>query len=617
MALKVGKVKIDGPKVGGAIGQLGKAIASPQGRALIGTVVGGPALGAAGYVSSPQGQQNISKATEKARTHIEDRLERGFEKARTTLKDLGKQPAPPGEGERQQAQTLAEAVSGKYSDVAQQGLAQAQQMQAPTVGIGRQVLMPGQEAFAAPTVEAAQIAPSQAAQAAQVAAAPTVAGGLQQYLAGLTPEQIQAAQIERTVAPGAAQLQVSEEGRTFQQALAQQLMGQATGTAPSLAEQQLRQAQDRALKQQMAQAASVRGGPSAAAQQRQLGAQLAETQQAQLAEATQARIKEQQAAQETLANVAQGLRTTDVDIAKTAAGLQQQAALEGRKISSEEAMQQATLTQQAKLANQDAINKLNAQKAELTLRAQQGDQQAITELNKVQAQLDTEVNIDNARRVDDMAKQAAQLEMQARMGNQQAALDLQKLQLTMQADLEKFNISQENEMAKFDIETQTKYKAMQNDLTKYYTELGYNAEQAKVKTMMDIAGQKIEQQKVGMAGMGQMMTGAAGIGTAIAGLATAFSDVNVKTNIKTTSMLRDLAGAKPYEYDYKSTEYGAPGKHQSLMAQDIEKIPFLQKIVIDTPKGKVVDYGKALPSMLAIQAEMAKEILELKKKRSK
>ena len=592
-------------KVGGGLGQLGKAIASPQGRAAIGYAVGGPALGAIGYASSPEGQKNIAKAAGKATS---------------TVKDLLKQPPPPGEGERQQAQTLAEAVSGKYGDIAQQGIAQAQQMQAPTIGIRRGVEMPGQERFAldeTTRVAAPELGTSQAAQAGQVAAAPTVAGGLQQYLAGLTPEQIQAAQIERTVAPGAAQLQVSEEGRTFQQALAQQLMGQATGTAPSLAEQQLRQAQERALKQQVAQAASVRGGPAAAAQQRQLGAQLAETQQAQLAEATQARIKEQQAAQETLANVAQGLRTTDVDIAKTAAGLEQQAALEGRKITSEEAMQQATLTQQAKLANQDAINKLNAQKAELTLRAQQGDQQAITELNKVQAQLDTEVNIDNARRVDDMAKQAAQLEMQARMGNQQAALDLQKLQLTMQADLEKFNVSQENEMAKFDVETQTKYKAMQNDLIKYYTELGYNAEQAKVKTMMDIAGQKIEQQKVGMAGMGQMMTGAAGVGTAIAGLATAFSDVNVKTNIKTTSMLRDLAGAKPYEYDYKSTEYGAPGKHQSLMAQDIEKIPFLQKIVMNTPKGKVVDYGKALPSMLAIQAEMAKEILELKKKRSK
>lgn len=616
MAIKVGKVKIDGPKMGGAIGQLGQAIASPQGRAVIGTAIGGPGLGAIGYASSPQGQANISKAGEKARTTLEDIGKKtGITQG---LKGLfgGGGGAKPGEGEQQQAQTLAEAVSGKYADIAAQGLAGAQQMEAPQIGATiRRGVMP--QGFEAPTVTAPTLGASQAAQAGQVAAAPTVAGGMQQYLAGLTPEQVQAAQIERTIAPEAAQLQVEQEGRTFQQALAQQLMGQATGTAPSLAEQQLRQAQDKALRQQMAQAASVRGGPGAAAAQRQLGAQLAETQQQQLAEATQARIKEQQAAQETLATVAQGLRTTDVDIAKTAASLQQQAALEGRKITSEEAMQQATLTQQAKLANQDAINKLTAQRAELTLKAQQGDQQAITELNKVQAQLDTEVNIDNARRVDDMAKEASRLEMQARMGNQQAALDLQKLNLTMQADLEKFNISQENEMKKFDVETQTKYKAMQNDLVKYYTELGYNAEQAKVKTMMDIAGQKIEQQKVGMAGTGQMLSGAAGVGTAIAGLATAFSDVNVKTNIRTTSMLRDLAGAKPYEYEYKSTEYGAPGKHKSLMAQDIEKIPFLEKIVMETPKGKMVDYGKALPAMLAVQAEMAKEILSLKKKRSK
>jgi len=610
MAIKIGGKNIDGPKMGGALGQVGQAVSSPIGRAVIGTAIGGPAYGIAGYASGQGGMQNISKAGEKARTTLEDMSKKaGITQA---LKGLMGGGAAPGEGEQQQAKTLAEAVSGKYADISQQGLQQAQQMQAPTIGAPRAAVMP--QGFEAPTLQAPTLGASQAAQAGQVAAAPTVAGGLQQYLAGLTPEQVQAAQIERTIAPEAAQLQVEQEGRTFQQALAQQLMGQATGTAPSLAEQQLRQAQDKALRQQMAQAASVRGGPGAAAAQRQLGAQLAETQQQQLAEATQARIKEQQAAQETLANVAQGLRTTDVDIAKTAASLQQQAALEGRKITSEEAMQQATLTQQAKLANQDAINKLQAQKAELTLKAQQGDQQAITELNKVQAQLDTEVNIDNARRVDDMAKQAAQLEMQARQGNQQAALDLQKLNLTMQADLEKFNISQENELKKFDVETQTKYKAMQNDLIKYYTDLGYNAEQAKVKTLMDIAGQKMGQQQGKMQAMAQ---GASGLGTAIVGAVSAFSDVNVKTNIKTTSMLRDLAGAKPYEYEYKSTEYGAAGKHQSLMAQDIEKIPFLQKIVMETPKGKMVDYGKALPAMLAVQAEMAKEILSLKKKRSK
>jgi len=685
-------------KVGGVLGKIGKAVSSPAGRATVGTALGGPIGGITGFLSSKEGR----------------------EKAQAGVDNLGKKIGDPmpkmqGEPERAQAQTLAQAVAGQYSNVAQQGIQSAQQMQAPTITGAHPAVMPGQGDFRAPTIQAPTLGTSQAAQAAQMGAAPSVAGGFAEYLAGLTPEQIQAAQIqqttpvqaaqlertsaaeaaqlaqtqavqaaqlERTGAAGPAQLQVEGEARTFQQALAQQLMGQATGTAPSLAEQQLKVAQDRALRQQMAQAASVRGAPGAAAQQRQLGTQLAETQQAQLAQSTEARIQEQQAAQQTLAGVAQGMRATDVDVAKAAAQLEQQAALEGRKITSEEsrlaaqlqqqaalegrqissqeaiqqaqlqqqaalegrritseesriaaqlqqqaalegrqissqeAIQQAQLQQQAMLANQDAINKLNAQRAELTLRAQQGDQQAATELQKVQAQLDTEVNVDNARRVDDMRKQAASLEMQARMGNQQAALDLQKLNLTMQADLQKFNISQENELKKFDVETQTRYQAMENDLVKYYTELGYNAEQAKIKTMMDIAGQQIEAQKVQLAGVGQVMQGIGGLGTAIAGVA-AFSDVNVKTNIKTTSMLRDLAGAKPYEYEYKSTEFGAPGKHQSLMAQDIEKIPFLQKVVLETPRGKMVDYGKALPSMLAAQAEMAREILELKRKRGR
>jgi hypothetical protein len=82
-------------------------------------------------------------------------------------------------------------------------------------------------------------------------------------------------------------------------ALRQQLAATARGEGPSLAEAQMRQAQDRSLAQQLATAASARGG-SPAALQRQLARQQATAGQQIAQDAGVARMQEAQAAQSQL-----------------------------------------------------------------------------------------------------------------------------------------------------------------------------------------------------------------------------------------------------------------------------------------------------------------------------
>lgn len=479
----------------------GKAISkTAAGGGLAGAILGGPVGAVIGAAASKEGKDFLKRAT-------------------TIPK--GMDPSKAGKGERERAQTLAQEIGQQYTGpegIATKGIERAQAMQAPALAPTQQATgvapMTLQERIVAPTLGTAQ-----AAEAAPLAPAAQISPGFQQYIAGLAPEQMQAAALQRTAAAGPALIQAQEEGRSFQQALAQQLMGQATGQAPSLAELQLQQAQDRALKQQIAQAASVRGGPAAAAQQRQLGAQLAETQQAQMAQAAEARIKEQQAAQQTLGQVSTALRGADVDIATEQARLEQQAALEGRRITSDEAKTEATMLQEARRANQTAINDLTRAKAELTLRAQQGDQQAANELAQVEAKLGTEVNLDNARRIDDLRKEQARLTFEAQRGNQQAGIELQKLNAQLELDMQKFNASEANEMAKADADIKLKYEAMKNDLVKYYTSLGYDAKQAEMRTMIDIATQKSN----AAASKFQQTTGIiSGIGSAITGMTSMF-----------------------------------------------------------------------------------------------
>lgn len=92
------------------------------------------------------------------------------------------------------------------------------------------------------------------------------------------------------------------------------------------------------------------------------------------------------------------------------------------------------------------------------------------------------------------------------------------------------------------------------------------------------------------------------------------SDENMKKDIKPANAAKDLeafVGAlKSYDYKYKDTSKPgtSEGKQTGVMAQDLEKSDIGKQAVIDTPEGKMVDYNKLMPAMLASIVELNKKI---------
>lgn len=81
---------------------------------------------------------------------------------------------------------------------------------------------------------------------------------------------------------------------------------------------------------------------------------------------------------------------------------------------------------------------------------------------------------------------------------------------------------------------------------------------------------------------------------------TTLSDRRAKTDIKPersgfVAMLRTL---EPAKWEYKDPANGA-GKQFGVMAQDLEKTPVGQQLVVQTPKGKAIDAGKSIGPILA------------------
>jgi len=90
---------------------------------------------------------------------------------------------------------------------------------------------------------------------------------------------------------------------------------------------------------------------------------------------------------------------------------------------------------------------------------------------------------------------------------------------------------------------------------------------------------------------------------AVGTVAASMSDVNAKKNIQGASGGIDefLSMLSPSTYQYKdpNAQGAAPGQHTGVMAQDLEKSALGRQLVIDGPNGKMVDYQKAVPLLLA------------------
>jgi hypothetical protein len=111
----------------------------------------------------------------------------------------------------------------------------------------------------------------------------------------------------------------------------------------------------------------------------------------------------------------------------------------------------------------------------------------------------------------------------------------------------------------------------------------------------------------------QAQTGALlNMGGTLGAAAIQYSDKNLKKNIKEYDANEFLDKLNGYEYDYKDEKYGK-GKQVGVMAQDLEKSKLGKELVQDTEEGKVVDYGKSMPTIVASLAELHKRLKKLEK----
>lgn len=95
-----------------------------------------------------------------------------------------------------------------------------------------------------------------------------------------------------------------------------------------------------------------------------------------------------------------------------------------------------------------------------------------------------------------------------------------------------------------------------------------------------------------------------------------FSDEDLKHDIQPADnklyQLLDKLNAHEYEYD---EEVGEPGKHISVMAQELEKSDLGEDAVEDHEMGKMVDYEKLEPVQLAAMSSLHKRLKKLEGKK--
>lgn len=101
----------------------------------------------------------------------------------------------------------------------------------------------------------------------------------------------------------------------------------------------------------------------------------------------------------------------------------------------------------------------------------------------------------------------------------------------------------------------------------------------------------------------------------LASMMTNLSDETQKVNITPAddSLKEFLSALGAHEYEYKNPDApgAGEGKFVSPMAQELEKTELGKSMVIDTPQGKMVNYGKGFGTMLAGAANHEKRISEL------
>lgn len=121
------------------------------------------------------------------------------------------------------------------------------------------------------------------------------------------------------------------------------------------------------------------------------------------------------------------------------------------------------------------------------------------------------------------------------------------------------------------------------------------------------SGQSGQDQMQGASSMMNSGGGGGGGGGAagMASMAAMFSDKNLKENItEANGDMRDfLDSLSANKYNYKNPTHGV-GEAFSVMAQDLQKTSVGNSMVIKTPEGLMVDYGRGFGVLLASQVSL-------------
>lgn len=190
----------------------------------------------------------------------------------------------------------------------------------------------------------------------------------------------------------------------------QALESAAAGRGPSLAEETLKQGTDRALKQQLAAAATTGGNPALA--RRNAALQAAATQRQAGIDSVALRLQEQQAARSQLGGALDSARGQEIGVNTTDAGLTQQMALAN-----------LGARNQVGLANAGAQNQFALTQGQMDLQNNQLNANSLNQRNQFSAGLEQQAGLSN---------QAAFNEMLARNTQNQQQTNLQNLQSQLQ-----------------------------------------------------------------------------------------------------------------------------------------------------------------------------------------
>lgn len=357
------------------------------------------------------------------------------------------------------------------------------------------------------------------------------------------------------------------DAQAAQAGLMQRLTAQSQGQGPSVAEMQLKQAQEANIAATMAQLASARGGANPMLQ-RQAMTTSADIQAQTARDAAAARMQEQLAAQGLLGQVSgqaagQGIqaRSQDMSLATNQAGLNQDAALAGFNAQTDSNKTLFLAQQQAQVAHAD----LAAKYAAMGLTAQQANQQAALEVEKMIMEGKLAASGANRQLLGGLASGAATVAAGYFAGPAGAAVVQPIAQQAVQQQYAPTNYAANADSPNANYNTQ-------------YT--------------------------AGPNGDGESITYG--------------SDENIKTNITdgTKGLQEMLSALSASNYEYKDKKHGE-GRHTGPMAQELAKTETGSQMVKKMPYGLGVDVGRAALAALSAAAMLQDRISQLEAKKKK